>query len=152
MYESGLGVPVDQQKAFELVKSAKLHKCDDPEYRLGRDYYEGSVLPKDYAKAYYWLSKGADLGNRHAMNYFGMLYYHGFGVEKDEAKAVAWFKKGMEKGCPGATSNMADRYRRGDGVLKDLKKSKELYARLVKDGYSGATDKMKEVIAELNSN
>jgi tetratricopeptide (TPR) repeat protein len=60
---------------------------------LGRIYYRGKAIPKDFEKAFYWSKKGADLGNGNCLMDLARMYYRGDYVEKSDEKAIELVKK-----------------------------------------------------------
>lgn len=122
------------------MKSAKENGCAIGEYQIGRTYFQGLGTPKDYGKAYYWLSKGAADGNPHAMNDLSQMYEFGTGVEKNSKKALELELKAEKNGCPYAKLSVAQRYRTGDGLPKDLKKARALYEESAAEGLVPAMD------------
>jgi TPR repeat protein len=128
MYENGVGVSKDPQRAAALMKSAKLHGCADGECDIGRTYARGLAgMPKDYGKAFFWLSKAVGDGNARAMSDLGWMYVDGHGVRADNKKAVQLFLKAEKNGYPFAKYNLAEMYRTGAGFPKDLKKAQGLF-------------------------
>ncbi|RHZ55882.1 hypothetical protein Glove_410g6 [Diversispora epigaea] len=67
-YGNGLGVNLDQVKAFEWYKKAA--ECNDnySQYEIGKCFYEGRGTKRDIVKAIYWLNKAKENGNFNAMN------------------------------------------------------------------------------------
>lgn len=58
---------------------------------LGRAYYEGVGVKRDYATALDYLSKAAAQKNRDAMFFLGLMYELGRGVQQDLNKAIGLF-------------------------------------------------------------
>jgi len=65
---------------------------------LGRAYYEGVGVPRNYATALIWLNKAAAQGNRDALFFLGLMYEHGRGVGQDLKRALDLFDQAAEKG------------------------------------------------------
>lgn len=57
--------------------------------KLGRIYYRGIGVPRDTDKAFYWLTKGAELGDGNSCMDLAYIYYRGDGTEKNVDKAIA---------------------------------------------------------------
>jgi uncharacterized protein len=62
-------------------------------YSQGERYFNGWIVPQDYAKAREWYEKAAAGGNANAMFKLGALYDYGLGVPQDYAKAREWYEK-----------------------------------------------------------
>lgn len=63
MYQNGLGVPQDYQKAMSFYQVAARTGFCPALVRIGALYYKGRGVPKDYKKAmhYYQQAGGTDL-------------------------------------------------------------------------------------------
>ena len=57
MYENGLGVKQDINKAIELYTKESENNSDQAKYNLGYIYENGLGVKKDKSKAEYWYSK-----------------------------------------------------------------------------------------------
>jgi hypothetical protein len=73
---------------------------------LGMSYALGKGMPKDNAKAAYWLKKAADQGFMQAQNLLGLMYRDGTGVPQDYAKAAEWLQKAVDQGDDIAKMNL----------------------------------------------
>ena len=62
----------------------------DAQFRLGRMYYYGQILPQDYKMAAMWYQRAAAQGQLKAMNNLGNLYRTGEGVTQDYTEALRW--------------------------------------------------------------
>ena len=105
-YESGMGVPQDNNEAIKWYRKAaaqgdasaikalqELADSDDV-VRKGLDAYKA----KNYAEAVKWLRPAAEQGNDAAQDALGMCYEFGNGVAKDHAEALKWYRKAAAKG------------------------------------------------------
>ena len=81
-------------------------------------YYEGRVVPQNYAAAM-WYRKAAEQGNAEAQFQLGVLYHNGEGVPQDDAAAVVWYRKAIERGHTRAKSVLGLMYYQGTGVPQD---------------------------------
>lgn len=57
---------------------------------LGVYYYQGTLFPKDYAKAMKWWQRAADQGYAEAQFNIGHMYWFGEGVPKDPVQSYMW--------------------------------------------------------------
>lgn len=87
-------------------------------------YKEGKGVAKDYAKAVYWFTKAAKLGDVDAQHNLAACYYAGDGVEQDYSEALYWWKKAAAHDHPYAMYNLGVCYCNGQGVTKDLFRGK----------------------------
>jgi TPR repeat protein len=60
---------------------------------LGRAYYEGVGLPRNYAWALNWLEKAVAQGNADAMFFLGLMHEHGRGVPQNLSRALELFDR-----------------------------------------------------------
>jgi tetratricopeptide (TPR) repeat protein len=66
-YTQGKACEPSYDKAFEYVKRGVEQNCRDCLFALGREYFEGLLIPKDIEKAKDLLQKSAELGNGQAL-------------------------------------------------------------------------------------
>ncbi len=105
LYEYGLGVDTDEQKAQNL-----------------------------YEKSFPGLVSRAEKGDADAQNKVGIMYRNGFGVAKDDATAVKWFRTAAERGDAYGQINLGWTYASGQGVLKDYAAAVKWYEKAAKQG------------------
>lgn len=65
---------------------------------LGRAYYEGVGVPRNFVNALAWLNKAVALGNADGMFFLGLMYEHGYGVNQDIPKSLQLFDNAAAKG------------------------------------------------------
>ncbi len=65
---------------------------------LGRAYYEGVGVPRNYSAALNWLDKAVAQGNDDAMFILGLMYENGRGVRQDLDKALGLFDRAAKLG------------------------------------------------------
>lgn len=86
---------------ISIEKLTELAEQGDTEsaYDLGRAYYFGNRVDRDFSSARTWFSRAARQGHRCAATYVGRIFDRGgFGVERDEGKAIEWYALGTESG------------------------------------------------------
>lgn len=59
---------------------------------LGQMYLRGEGVTRSYAKAWVWLSRGAEQGDAESYNGLGVIYQQGLGVDKNMKKAAEYFE------------------------------------------------------------
>lgn len=94
---------------------------------LGRLYFEGKSVEKDYALANQWWRASANLGNRKAQNNMGLLFQYGLGVQKDFKEAAKWFDLSASQGEPTACYHLGGFYTHGQGVAANYEKALEFF-------------------------
>jgi TPR repeat protein len=102
---------------------------------LGRMFYLGLEVAKDYPEAVKWYRKAADQGNSTAQYDLGNMYRRGCGVAKDDSEAVKWFGKSADQGNAMGQCNLAWMYLNGVGVPKDYPEALKWYKRAAEQGY-----------------
>jgi TPR repeat protein len=90
LYQRGLGVPADPQKAVTLLTKAADAGSAEAAGRLGKLYLDGDGVLQNVDAAQSWLSRAAHEGNAAAQRNLGLLYERGLGVVKDPGKAYVW--------------------------------------------------------------
>ena len=65
---------------------------------LGRFYYKGSWVKKDYAEALKYFRLAAKQGNAEAQFSLGEMYDAGQGVAKSYTEALKWYRLAAERG------------------------------------------------------
>ena len=96
-------------------------------FSLGKMYFEGKGVSKDYAKAREWYQLAAEKDVAGAMISLGDLYHDGNGVQQDYAKAREWYQRAAEEGHAFAMGCLGDLYHYGKGVQQDYAKAREWY-------------------------
>lgn len=65
---------------------------------LGKAYYEGVGVSRNYPNALYWLNKAVAQGNADAMFILGLMYEHGRGIQQNIPRSVELFDRAAGKG------------------------------------------------------
>ncbi len=110
---------VGAEKTPEQLAAAAEKGEAEAQFQLGRLYFRGEAVPKDYPKAFALIQKAAAQGHAEAEGTMGLFYSGGLSVPKDEVKAVAWFQKGADKGVAKAQFNLGQMLLTGRGVARD---------------------------------
>jgi TPR repeat protein len=90
LYEGGLGVAPDAQKAVTLLTKAADAGSAEAAGRLGTLYLDGNGVLQDVGAAQTWLGRAAHAGDAAAQRQLGRLYENGLGMAKDPGKAYVW--------------------------------------------------------------
>ncbi|HET6376671.1 MAG TPA: hypothetical protein VFF88_11545, partial [Methylocella sp.] len=113
LYERGLGVARDLQRAKELYQQAAEKGNVRAMHNLGVLAAEGPDGKPNYASAALWFGKAADFGIRDSQYNVAVLLARGLGVPKDLVKSYTWF-------AVVAASGDADAARRRDEIAARL--------------------------------
>lgn len=136
MYEKGIGVPQDTDKAAYYYEQAYVHDFVLPgevAVLIGSAYERGDKYrDKDAGAAMEWYREAADEDVAYANACMGKLYFKGEGVEQDHEKAYELFmKSGPEETMP--LYYLGLMYEEGLYVDSDVSKAKEYYGKAVRD-------------------
>ena len=107
-------LPSDVVVVIDLKKTQALAEFGDvaAQLDLGKIYLEGTVVKRDYKKAFEWFEKAALQGSADAQYHIGCMYRDGLGVaEKNLNSSLSWFKKAADHGfdiAKKAWSDVAD--------------------------------------------
>lgn len=116
VYENGYGVSKDMNKAIEWYEKAGNGGNNWSMKHLGQLYSKKAATTyhlerdKNYEKAFLWIKKSAENGDKEAMNSLADAYYFGEGVSKNMTTAKEWYMKAADKGNELAKSNLKKRF------------------------------------------
>lgn len=108
------------------------------QFMLGKCYYSGLGVQKDFNIAFELFSKAAQGNMPEAINSKGICYLKGRGTKQDFSKAAECFREAAERGLPIAQANLADCYVYGNGVEQNYKTAKEWYEKAAEQDYAPA--------------
>jgi len=130
----------NEDSGLSIEQLEQLAETGDPVsmFILGKRYYKGKGVVKDWSKAREWYEKAAEKGNVEAMLKLGLMYYNGEGVAKDWSKAREWYEKAAEKGVAEAMNYLGVMYEFGEGVPQDWSKAREWYEKAAEKGVAEA--------------
>lgn len=97
LYQYGLGVSQNDQKAFELYLKSSAQGNRKGQYLAGYFYEQGRATTKNYTKALELYRKSADQGYAQAQNAMGYMYEFGYGVKSDVDQALTWYRKAADQ-------------------------------------------------------
>lgn len=121
LFENGLGVDVDVQRAVDLYLTSARAGQADAQYSLGELALAGEAVQRDPEIAVGWYKLAARQGHGKAMLRLGVLHAQGDGVEKDMPAALTFFEEAAEEGVAEAARNVAIAYLTGDGVARNYR-------------------------------
>ena len=134
------GGPVTQNSAEALkwFTQAAGHTDDRGQFLLGKMYYDGDGVQKDYVQASKWFTLSAEKGYAIAQYYLGHMYLHGNGVPMDVGEAVRWFALSVDRQCNEARIAMGDVLMTKALGTEDPLRAYDLYNDAMRDGYPPA--------------
>ena len=99
LYEKGLGVEKDAEKAFSYYKKAAAQGLAEAESRIGHLLLDaGDAMKVDEQDAFSWLESAANQGVAEAQLTMGKLYREGKHVPLSNRKATIWLRKAADQG------------------------------------------------------
>ncbi|WP_085899522.1 tetratricopeptide repeat protein [Kiloniella majae] len=90
LYETGNGVPHDQERAFTLYTRAAKQSIPFAQNKLANIYRAGVLVPKDYKLAYRYFTFAAEQKETAAQISLASMYARGEGMPRDLVKAYMW--------------------------------------------------------------
>ena len=147
-FMNGTALPRDPEKAFTLFKAAAERGESNAAHNVGRCYFKGDGVEKNYSTArdYYTKSVSASEAYRsHSLLRLGEMSYYGKGVAKNYKDAFAYYYKSAELGNSGAMYSLGWMYEHGQGVGKDVGKAREYYKKSADKGNEEAKKKLQEL-------
>lgn len=98
MYEQGLGVPVDYDRARRYYTVAMKAGGAGGMISLGSMYEQGHGVAVDYAQARRYYTMAEDAGSALGASMLGLMYQHGTGVPVDYGQAMRLYHEAIVGG------------------------------------------------------
>ena len=146
IYEDGIGVAVDTDKAFEYYKKASDLNVLEAYPLLGNLY----VFHEGYGsegEAFELFMKSKNLPESKRL--LGFCYENGIGTDEDAYKATEWYKSAAEDGDVIAQYNLAECYRTGSGAVKDTNLVAYWYKRAARQGDTDSIEALERYFENL---
>ncbi|GBC38147.2 kinase-like domain-containing protein [Rhizophagus irregularis DAOM 181602=DAOM 197198] len=132
----GLGISINEPKAFELYQKATDLGNSSGMCSLGYCYLNGIGTDIDNEKAFELYQKAADLGNSSGINGLGYCYQYGIGTDINKKKAYKLYQKAAELGNSFGINGLGYCYQCGIGTDIDKIKAYKLYQKAADLGNS----------------
>ena len=71
---------------------------DAAQYELGRCYYSGDGVERNFDTAFQWFSEAASRDNSNGLLWVGYCYHHGISVRQDYDMALQYYRAAKERG------------------------------------------------------
>lgn len=137
----------NRTESWHENKKAAEYGDAEAQFNLGKMYYKGEGVARDYVQAEIWFTKVAEQGYAHAQFYLGNLYQKGYGVPQDKLQAVKWFTKAAEQGHAEAQFILGLCYYDGDGVLQDEVRAAKWFSKAAEQGHEDAQANIASIIS-----
>jgi hypothetical protein len=102
---------------------------------LGWLYFNGWVVPQDYAMARKWLLAAAEQGSADAQYVLASMFYWGKGGVVDYSQAFVWFQAAAKSGLADGQYAVANMFDEGRGVPQDFTKAADWYLKAANQGH-----------------
>lgn len=136
LYQRGLGVPADLNKAVDWYAQAAEKNDLGAQYSLAEIYLNGTLGEADMQRGRYWLEKAAAKGKPEAEHRLGLL---AAGEQPPDWPAAAqWFGKAAAQGYVDSQYNLGVLYAEGRGVDQSKIKAGEWFAKAAVKGHADA--------------
>lgn len=153
MYEMGLYVTTDTNKAIEYYKLAAENDYPSSQYRLGRLLIDGLFgAPKDEKMAIDLFERAIQQGNLNAMEDLGICAYEGKGMPIDKNRARMLFEKCARKGLPQSQYDFALMNYLGEGGPANYKAAEYWYKKVIESDIDVLVKDAKWDLALMYSN
>ncbi len=139
MYKKGLGVPVDENEAFNWFFLSANQGNILANYALGHAYLKGSGINKNFKLAFNSFKFSALREHPTSRLMLGNMYYQGQGVAVSYPKAFLWWRLAEDLNIDGARQNI--------NMIKE-KMSKDEY----NEGYTLYSNCMKSTLYNCTKN
>lgn len=134
-YYTGQGVPVDKNKAFNMLSLVDESKLDpNGLYLLGVMYELGEGTPQNFNAALHYDRLAATKGNTDAICKLGNFYQYGQGVEQNDSIAFVNYQKAANAGNAWAQRCVAACYNAGVGTERNIDKARTWFEIAAKNG------------------
>lgn len=145
MYRQGLGVTVDEKKAFELWNQAA--KMNEPSVyeHLARAYENGWGVKVDEKNALALYTKAWNSGNRRIGPRLADMYLTAKGTPRDPTRAFEIYKVGAELGDGKSMIGMAELMLKGDGTPINVAGAEKLLVQAAEKGFPEALMRVGEM-------
>ncbi|PKC66514.1 HCP-like protein [Rhizophagus irregularis] len=126
----------ESKKSFHWFEKAAKNGSKVAQFYLGKYYYYGTGIEKDYGKSFEWYEKSAKQGDNNALYALANLYMKGRGTEKNLEEASYLIEKAAKKGNKFAQLHLGTIYQNDKGTKKNIKRTIEWYKKSAEQGYS----------------
>lgn len=150
LYDNGILVKEDPNKAFEYFKIAAEKGVPDAQYRLACFYDESyGVVSINRKRAAYWYKKAADQGHTIAKYNLAICYQNGDGVDKDLEKAFNLVQDAAIENLPIAQTTLGLYYEQGIYVKKDSGNAIYWYKKAIENDDEDAQEHLNNLLSTL---
>ncbi|MCR5189468.1 MAG: hypothetical protein K6C97_11075 [Treponema sp.] len=128
----GIG-EMNEKKAIEWLQKSASHGYDCAYLELGKRYFYGRGVRKNYKKAIGCYEKAADFGDPSIQNEVASIFEYENEI-KDYKKALKWYLKSAEQDFPESQEALGGVYEFGKDVAIDYKAALKWYTKAMDNG------------------
>jgi TPR repeat protein len=150
MHDEGLGVEVDERRAFEWYRGAAKLGHAESMNRLGMLYLQGRGVARNTSSARSCFRLAAAQGSLTAINNIALLYFYGLGVHQSYARAAKLLRMSANRGNADAQNKLGVMYISGVGVAPDERRARDLFLKSAAQGYSPAIANLGRILTDEN--
>jgi len=115
------GYNVYKYLELEQLKARAHSGKAEAQLKLGKRFFHGNGVEKDYKKSAKWIQRAAEQGNADAQHRFGRLLARGTGVKQNVKAAVVWLEKASLQSNHRAMTDLSDVFFVGNGVAPNVR-------------------------------
>lgn len=148
IYENGIGVPTNINKAIEWYQLSANQKWSvEAKYNIGRLYEQGIGFPQNYKEAIKWYkASNSDMfGYSKARYRLGVMAEEGLGMSKDNQQALTMYRIAAEDYDDLASYKLGYFYENGIAVRQNISLAKEWYGKACDLGLQLGCDEYKRL-------
>ncbi len=146
LYFNGEGVEKDIKIALYWYEKAATQDFPDAQFRLGTLYFEGKHnIPKDYDKAYQWLNKALENGNKKAEPILEGLYKLESGNVVNLEESLDKLQEIASNGNKQARYLLSERLLKGNGLPQDKARAVTILSEDARQGFVKAQKRLGEL-------
>ncbi len=134
LYERGLGVDQDIDKAMYWYEKAALRGDPVIQNELGLKYFNGDGVARDYDKAATWWLKAAARDHVEAQYGLALMYVNGTGFTKNMVMAMKWLDKAAVRDYGPAHYSLGVIFATGTGAPRDYTRAFEHFSKAASQG------------------
>lgn len=125
MYRDGVGVPVNDLKAFVLFNKSANSGFPHGQFNLGMAYLLGQGTPKDEKRGVALIVTAAENKDAMATYALGGIYHRGeYGMAQSDEKAIEWYRKTVALGIDSAEREIEEiKTKQADGIKDQRSKT-----------------------------
>ncbi|ACE05847.1 hypothetical protein Aasi_0432 [Candidatus Amoebophilus asiaticus 5a2] len=132
------GNRVAQYALCSMYERAVRQGCPKVQYSLGKMYYNGWGVDKNYQEAVEWYQKAANQGYAEAQYQLGYMYEYPKGLLQNYKEAAKWYQAAAKQGIITAQVKLADMSYYGLGVDKDEQEAFRWFQKAANQGHAAA--------------